>query len=73
MTKANKALMAEFLAAEKATEPLPIGTKTQWGKIKAVHSCGGERQYFMIDARGTVALMPAEVVEGAAKGGKQCG
>lgn len=37
---------------------------------QAVHSCGGEHQYFMIDVHGTVALMPAEVVESAAKGGK---
>ncbi len=43
--------------------PLPIGTKTKWGKIEAIGWTGGERYYWMIGANG-VAMMPAFIVEG---------
>lgn len=42
---------------------IPIGTKTFWGTIKAVRFDCGERYYFMVDKRGDVAMMPADVVE----------
>jgi hypothetical protein len=39
------------------------GTHTQYGIIGAVCLTGGERYYQLIDADGTVSLMPADVVE----------
>ena len=43
--------------------PLPIGTKTQWGKIEAIGITGGERYYWMVDKYGCVAMIPAFMVE----------
>lgn len=44
-------------------EPLPIGRRTPWGRVRAVGLTGGERYYWMVDERGVVAMMPASVVE----------
>lgn len=43
--------------------PLRLGTETQWGAIGAVGLTGGERYYWMVDKHGSVAMMPACVVE----------
>ena len=43
--------------------PLALETQTRWGNIKAVGFRDGERFYMMIDKHGSVALMPADVLE----------
>ena len=42
---------------------LPLGTQTQWGVIRSVFSDGKERQYFCIDPRGGIALIPSAAME----------
>ena len=42
---------------------LPLGTETQWGLVSAVGWTAGERYYWMIDEHGSVAMLPADVVE----------
>lgn len=42
---------------------LPLGTITQWGAIRSVFSDGHERQYFCIDPRGSIALIPGDIME----------
>lgn len=49
-------------------EPLSIGTKTPWGEVSAIHFRGGERYYFILDAKNAATLHPAEVVERAVRG-----
>jgi hypothetical protein len=44
-------------------KPIPIGTKTKWGKIQAITFSKGERYYMMVGRYGDVALMHADVVE----------
>ena len=41
---------------------LALGTKTKWGKVAAILWIG-ERYYMMLDADGTVSLMPAVGIE----------
>jgi hypothetical protein len=41
---------------------LKIGTKTKWGIIKAI-GWVGERYYWIVAKDGSVAMMPASVVE----------
>lgn len=49
-------------------EPLMLGTVVKpWGKIGAVLLTDGERYYHLIDKHGMVSMMPADVVEAAAK------
>ncbi len=49
-------------------EPLPHGTEVQpWGSICGVTNRGGERFYFLMDRRGTVALMPEATLLNALK------
>ena len=45
--------------------PLPLGTKTRWGKIAAVGTVEGERYYWMIRPGKplSVAMIPAIDVE----------
>lgn len=43
--------------------PLPLGTKTVWGKISMIGITGGERYYWMVDKDRTVSMMPASIVE----------
>ena len=45
------------------SDPLALGTQTRWGKIAAIKWDGVERFYMMVDERGDVSLMPADVVE----------
>lgn len=53
-------------------KPLPLGTKTIWGKIGAITNKGGERYYMMSKNKGLdVALMPADIVERMVKGAKE--
>lgn len=51
-------------AAVKANHPpLPLGTVVKpWGKIAAVQWLG-ERYYFLVSKRGSVSMMPADLVE----------
>jgi hypothetical protein len=47
-------------------EPLPLGTKTKWGKIGMIGITGGERYYWMTSWDGpvaSVAMIPAFIVE----------
>lgn len=44
-------------------EPLPLATKTPWGKICAMGFRDGERWYMMMNASKDVSLMPGSVVE----------
>lgn len=48
---------------ERRVMPLPLGTKTQWGKIEMVGITGGERYYWMLDKHGGVSMIPASIVE----------
>ena len=41
---------------------LPLGTKTQWGKIVMIRWVG-ERYYWMIDKYGVISMMPADMME----------
>lgn len=52
---------ASPLQANRAS-PLPLGTKTVYGRIRAVASFAGERYYFMVD-HGVVSMAPATMVE----------
>lgn len=45
------------------TEPLPLGTKTQWGIVEMIGRTGGERYYWMIDKHKCVSMIPAFIVE----------
>jgi hypothetical protein len=46
------------------SEPLPINRVVKpYGKIAAVGVIKGERYYWLVDARGDVSMMPADVVE----------
>lgn len=45
-----------------ARDLLFLGHKTIWGEIAAVVTTGGERYYWMVKP-GSVAMMPASVVE----------
>jgi hypothetical protein len=47
------------------TTPLPLGTKTPWGPIRAYAFTSGERYYWMSKERGDISMMPAGVVEAA--------
>ena len=42
---------------------LPLGTKTEWGKIEMVGITGGERYYWMIDKYKCISMIPAFIVE----------
>lgn len=42
--------------------PLPLGTRTNWGIIKAVGWIG-ERYYWIVDKFGVVSMIPASIVE----------
>ena len=42
---------------------VPIETKTKWGKISAILMKEGERYYMLLDKKGVVSLLPADVVE----------
>ena len=45
--------------------PLNLGTFVKpYGKIAAISFRDGERYYILVDKRGGVALMPADVIEG---------
>ena len=44
-------------------KPIPLGTKTPFGKIVGIHSKSGERSYFMENKYGVVTLMPADMLE----------
>lgn len=44
------------------SDPLPLGTRTKWGVVKAVGFADGER-YYMLVLDGHVAMMPGCVVE----------
>lgn len=48
--------------AESMSEALLLGTQTQWGKIVAITTQGGER-YYMMQQGNLTSLMPADVVE----------
>ena len=49
-------------------KPLRLGKKVNpYGKICAIHSKGGERNYFLINKHKVVTLMPAEILEPMAK------
>jgi len=41
---------------------LPLGTKTTYGIVSAIHSKSGERSYFMVDKDKTVSLIPADLI-----------
>ena len=43
--------------------PIPLGTKTKWGKIGAVGTTIGERYYWMVDKTGGVSMIPASTLE----------
>ena len=42
----------------------PLGTMTRWGRVVMV-GWVGERYYWMVDKHGSVAMMPADIVEAA--------
>jgi len=52
-------------AVNEPWRPLPLGTKTRWGKIAAVGTVEGERYYWMIRPGKplSVAMIPAIDVE----------
>jgi hypothetical protein len=60
----------------KLKTPLPLGTKTRWGRIVAVSYCAergrfDDREYTMLDGHdGAIARMPWGVVE-AGRGGER--
>lgn len=61
-------LFTEFVALTKAHGAKPflaLGTSTSWGEVAGIRFCDGERFYFLVDALGEVAMMPADVVEAA--------
>lgn len=41
---------------------IPIGVKTPYGIIGAIHSKDGERSYFMIDKHKMVSLIPEDIL-----------
>jgi hypothetical protein len=44
---------------------VPIGTKVpSYGVVSAIRFDGVERMYMMVDAHGSVSLMPEDVVRG---------
>ncbi len=47
---------------------LPLGTKTEYGTIEAIHSHAGEREYFCKDRHGVVSMIPAELIAKATGG-----
>ena len=50
-------------AGKPAARILSLDSQTKWGRIAAIAWISGERYYFMIDKNGSVAMMPALVVE----------
>lgn len=48
---------------------MTLGTETEWGMIVAV-TFTGERYYFIVDAQGTVTMMPASTIEPDAREGR---
>ena len=42
---------------------LPLGTKTEYGKIEMIGFVGGERYYWMVDRFGCVSMIPAFMLE----------
>lgn len=45
-------------------ELIPLGVVVKpYGKVGAVMVISGERYYFLVDRRGGVAMMPADVIE----------
>lgn len=44
---------------------LDIGAKTKCGTVQAIGMRDGGRFYMMLDRHGCVALIPAEIAEGA--------
>jgi hypothetical protein len=42
--------------------PYPIGTKTRWGTIAAIHSLDGERYYFILGKFKMTSFLPHEIV-----------
>jgi hypothetical protein len=52
----------------RADKPLPLGTTVPlWGEVAAVLLTGGERYYHMVGKGGVVSMMPATIIEAAAK------
>ena len=43
--------------------PLPIGTLTEWGTIRAIGSISGERYYWCSHGRGDISMIPASLAE----------
>ena len=41
---------------------IPVGTKTIHGEVMGIHSKNGERSYFCVDERGTVKLVPSDLM-----------
>lgn len=64
-TKCSDERQADFAPVESLVRPVPFGTKTVWGKVQAVGITGGERYYWVVAQDGSVAMMPAFVVEKA--------
>lgn len=42
---------------------LDLGSETKWGKAVMVRTIEGERYYWFVDKHGTVAMIPAFMVE----------
>lgn len=61
-------LILKALAERKKGRPLMLGTNVNpWGKIGMVGVTGGERYYWLTDDRGMVSMIPADMVENAAR------
>lgn len=48
----------------RPAEIVPLGTRTQWGTVRAIFSGDGKtRDYFCVDPRGGIALIPGDEME----------